>query len=69
MAPAGLSHQHIERLYQAIAKIVESQEWRTLLQGQGFEPMLMDSKQMSEYIQEESASWAKVVKEARIIAD
>jgi tripartite-type tricarboxylate transporter receptor subunit TctC len=69
MAPANTPAAIVQRLYGAIAKIVESDEMRKFLLSQGAEPMLMDPPKFSEFLRSETEKWGKVVKGANLKLD
>ena len=67
--PAKLPQPIVQRLYQEIAKIVESPDMRQYILGQGSQPALMDPQQLDAYLRAEIAKWAKVVKAANVRLD
>ena len=66
MAPAKTPAPILRRLYEELAKIIETPEMKTFILNQGAEPALMDSAAFAAYIKTERVKWAKVVKTAGI---
>jgi len=69
LAPARTPAPVIQRLYAAVAKIVESAEMKNFILNQGAEAVLMDPPRFGDYLKAESAKWAKVVKTANVKPD
>lgn len=65
-APAKTPQPIINRLYQEIAKVVNSAEFKKYLLSQGAEPALLNPKEYGEYVKAEIVKWAKVIKLAGI---
>jgi len=68
MAPAKTPPAILRRLYDELAKIIETPEMKNFILSQGAEPALMDSATFGAYIKTERVKWAKVVKAAGIKA-
>jgi tripartite-type tricarboxylate transporter receptor subunit TctC len=66
MAPANTPEPVIRRLYDEIAKIVNTPEMKTFVVGQGATPALMDPATFGAYITAERVKWAKVIKAANV---
>jgi tripartite-type tricarboxylate transporter receptor subunit TctC len=66
MAPAGTPRDVIEKIYRDSAKILNSEEFRARLAQQGMAPVANSPADFAAAIREESARWAKVVKERGI---
>ena len=69
LAPAKTPEPIIRRLYDEVARIVNSAEMKTFLFNQGAEPALMDPAQFGAYLKADIAKWAKVVKTAGVKVD
>jgi tripartite-type tricarboxylate transporter receptor subunit TctC len=69
LAPAKTPEPIIRRLYEAVAKIVNSDETKNYLATVGAEPFLLDPKAFAAYLREDTARWAKVVKAANLKID
>ena len=59
--PAGTPDAVVNKLNEDINKILRSQDIRAKWRDMDFEPMPMTSKDMSNYIRDESSRWRKVV--------
>ena len=66
MAPAKTPTVVLRRLYDELAKIIETPEMKNFILSQGAEPALMDSATFGAYIKTERVKWARVVKAAGI---
>jgi tripartite-type tricarboxylate transporter receptor subunit TctC len=66
MAPAKTPAPVLRRLYDELAKIIETAEMKNFILSQGAEPALIDSATFGAYIKAERVKWAKVVKAAGI---
>ena len=69
MAPAGTPRDVIERVQRDSAKILLADEFRGKLAQQGMAPVANSSAEFSAAIREESARWAKIVKERGLAAN
>jgi tripartite-type tricarboxylate transporter receptor subunit TctC len=69
LAPAKTPEPIIRRLYDAVAKIVNSDDMKNFLAGVGAEPALMDPREFGAYLKADTAKWAKVVKAAKLKID
>src|SRR3954463_5000273 len=69
LAPAGTARPVIERLNRETRKVLESAEIRDKLLAQGAEPMPGSPEAFATFMQEESAKWAPVVKQAGVKLD
>lgn len=66
LAPAKTPDAIVNRLYNEIVKITNSQEMKSFLLTQGAEPALLAPAKFGELIRVELATWAKVIKAANI---
>ncbi len=62
MAPAGTPKPIVERLNAEIRRIVNSEEVKAAWAKQGATPMGMSTEEFGQYLREDIAKWAKVVK-------
>jgi tripartite-type tricarboxylate transporter receptor subunit TctC len=62
MAPAGTPKPIVERLNAEIRKIVNDAEVKDAWAKQGAAPMSMSTEEFGQYLREDIAKWAKVVK-------
>ncbi len=69
LAPAKTPEAIIRRLYDAVAKIVNSDDMKHFLAGVGAEPALMNPRELGAYLKADTAKWAKVVKAAKLKVD
>jgi tripartite-type tricarboxylate transporter receptor subunit TctC len=69
MAPAGTPREVIERIQRDSAKILLADEFRGKLAQQGMTPVANSPAEFSAAIREESARWAKIVKERGLAAN
>lgn len=65
-APAKTPNDVINRLNQAFAKILNSKEVRTQLEGQGYEVATSTPKEFSDMVRTEVKKWRHVVQEADV---
>jgi tripartite-type tricarboxylate transporter receptor subunit TctC len=66
MAPAGTPRDILDKIYRDSARILNSEEFRARLAQQGMAPVANSPADFAAAIREESARWAKVVKERGI---
>jgi tripartite-type tricarboxylate transporter receptor subunit TctC len=69
LAPAKTPEPIIRRLYEAVAKIVATDDMKNFLASVGAEPALMNSRDFGAYLKVDTARWAKVVKAANLKID
>ena len=69
MAPAGTPRDVIERIHRDSATILLSDEFRAKLQQQGMVPVANSPADFAAAIREESARWAKVIRERGLTAN
>jgi tripartite-type tricarboxylate transporter receptor subunit TctC len=69
MAPAGTPREVIDRVHRDSAKILLSDEFRAKLAQQGMVPVANTPAEFATAIREESARWAKVIKERNLQAN
>lgn len=69
LAPAKTPEPIIRRLYEAVAKIVKTDDMKNFLASVGAEPRLMDPREFGAYLKADTAKWAKVVKAAKLKLD
>lgn len=67
MAPAGTPKNIIDKVYRDTAKILESTELRARFYVLGMAPVGNSPAEFAKAIQQESARWAKVVHERKIV--
>ena len=67
MAPAGTSKAIIDKVYRDTAKILDSSELRARFYVLGMAPVGNSPADFAKAIREESARWAKVVRERKIV--
>jgi tripartite-type tricarboxylate transporter receptor subunit TctC len=68
-APAKTPQPIVQRLYDEIAKAVNSADMKSFILSQGADPALMGPAQFKSYIASEIAKWARVVKSANVTPD
>lgn len=68
-APAGTPAPVVQRLSSEIKTIVESEGYRKKMDEQGAFAVYMDSPALAKFVDQELASWAKVVRSANIKPD
>lgn len=68
-APAGVPQPVLAKLQTDVVKVLTQPDTRQRLAEQGIEVAATNSEQFTEFVKEEIAKWAKVVKEAGITAD
>ncbi|MEO7743533.1 MAG: tripartite tricarboxylate transporter substrate binding protein [Usitatibacter sp.] len=69
VAPAGTPAAVVERLNREISAIVEAPEMKEKLRGQGLEADAMKPEELGRLFQSEAATWAKVIRDAKIQAE
>jgi tripartite-type tricarboxylate transporter receptor subunit TctC len=69
MAPAGTPAEVIDKVHRDSARILLSEEFRAKLAQQGMAPVANSPAEMAAAIREESARWAKVIKERGLTAN
>jgi tripartite-type tricarboxylate transporter receptor subunit TctC len=69
LAPAATAGPVIARLYQDVGKILNTQEMKSRLAGQGAEPVGSSPAQCGQYMRAELVKWSRVIKEAGIKLD
>jgi tripartite-type tricarboxylate transporter receptor subunit TctC len=69
MAPAGTPREVIDRVYRDSAKILLSDDFRAKLAQQGMAPVANTPAEFAAAIREESARWAKVIRERGLAAN
>lgn len=69
LAPAKTPDAVIRRLYDEIARIVNTPDMKNFILGQGVAPALMDPAKFGAYINAERVKWAKVIKTANVKPD
>jgi tripartite-type tricarboxylate transporter receptor subunit TctC len=68
MAPAGTPREVIERIHRDSARILNTEEFRAKLAQQGMEPVANTPAEFTAAIREESARWARVIRERNLAA-
>lgn len=66
MAPAGTSKDLVDRIQRDTTKVLDTTDMRARLFVQGMGPMINTPEQFARLIRDETARWAKVVRERRI---
>jgi len=69
LAPAGTPRPIIERLNRTVGQVLESKDVIERLQAQGAEPMRGSPEAFGQFMREEMAKWAPIVKQAGIKAE
>lgn len=69
MAPKGTPQEVINRLNEAVGKIVGTPEQKQLWSKQGAVPMVMNPAVFTRYLNEDIAKWSNVIKTANIKLD
>ena len=65
-APAGISAAVNQKLTSALSSIMQSQELRTRLVDNGFDPEFQTGKEARAFVSREIAKWRKAVKESGV---
>lgn len=69
MAPAGTPKEVVDKVYRDTAKVIDTTEMRARFYVLGMVPVGNTPEQFADAIREESARWAKVVRERKIVVD
>jgi tripartite-type tricarboxylate transporter receptor subunit TctC len=69
MAPRGTPAAVVQQLNEAVSRIVSQPEVRQLWARQGATPLLMNPQAFEQYMREDIAKWARVIKTAGIKPD
>ena len=69
MAPKGTPKDVVDRLNQAVTKIVSQADVRQQWAKQGAVPMVMNPAAFDKYLNEDIAKWSNVIKSANIKLD
>ena len=69
LAPAKTPEPIIRKLYEAVAKIIATDDFKNFLASVGAEPALMNPKDFGAYLKVDTERWAKVVKAANLKID
>ena len=69
MAPAGTPKEIVDKIYRDTAKFLDSTELRARLYVLGMVPVGNAPVDLAKAIQEETARWAKVVRERKIVVN
>ena len=69
MAPKGTPAAVVQRLNEAVSKIVSQPELQQSWARQGAAPLVMNPQVFDKYVQDDIAKWAKVIHAAHIKAD
>jgi tripartite-type tricarboxylate transporter receptor subunit TctC len=69
MAPKGTPPAVVNRLNEAVSKIVGQPEVQQAWAKQGAVPLVMNAQAFDKYIQDDIQKWAKVIQSAHIKAD
>jgi tripartite-type tricarboxylate transporter receptor subunit TctC len=69
LAPAGTPQPVIERLHKELSTIIASAETKKRFDAEGAEALQMSAADFGRFIADETAKWARVVKEAGITAE
>ena len=68
-APAGTPQTIVERLHRELTAVVSSNETRKRFESEGADPLQMTPEEFGRFIAQETAKWARVVKDAGIKAE
>ena len=68
-APAGTPPAIVQRLSEAIAKVIRKPEMQKRISEMGYEPLGSSPKEMADRIHKETAEWSAIVKQANITLD
>ena len=68
-APAGTPRPVIERLHREFGAVVASKETKQRFEAEGADPLQMTPEEFGRFIAQETAKWARVVKDAGIRAE
>jgi tripartite-type tricarboxylate transporter receptor subunit TctC len=69
MAPAGTPREVIERVQRDSARTLNSEEFKAALAKQGMVPVANTPSEFAAAIRDESARWAKVIKDRGLVAN
>ena len=69
LAPAGTPEPIINKLNEAVVRILREPEMITMMTGLGLEPAPSTPDEFARYIRNESAKWSQVIKDANIKAE
>jgi tripartite-type tricarboxylate transporter receptor subunit TctC len=69
MAPKGTPTAVVQRLNEAVSRIVSQPELQQAWAKQGAVPLVMNPQAFDQYVQDDIARWAKVIQAAHIKAD
>ncbi len=64
--PAGLPADFVSKVGAEVARMLGTEEMRSLLAAAGLEPMLMSHAEMKRFLAEDYARWGRIVKERNI---
>jgi tripartite-type tricarboxylate transporter receptor subunit TctC len=69
LAPAGTPQPIVDRLHKELSAIALSAETKRRFENEGAEALQMSAADFGRFIADETAKWARVVKEAGISAE
>ena len=69
LAPAKTPPAVIQRLHQAVARVVNDPEYVKFVQQQGAEPALMTPEEVTTLMRNDLERWGKLVKAIKVTAD
>jgi len=69
LAPAGTPREVIDRVYRDSARVLSSDEFKEKLAKQGMFPVANTPAEFAAAIREETARWAKVIRERGLVAN
>ena len=69
MAPTGTPRDVIEKVNRDTMKALEGTEIKTRFEGLGMAPFILGPADLAKYIREESARWAQIVKERKLVIE
>ncbi|MGH8617650.1 MAG: tripartite tricarboxylate transporter substrate binding protein [Burkholderiales bacterium] len=69
MAPTGTPKDVIDRINRDTQKALEGTEIKTRFEGLGMAPFVLGPAELTKYIRDESATWARIVKERKLVID
>jgi tripartite-type tricarboxylate transporter receptor subunit TctC len=69
LAPAKTPRAIVERLHAEIERIMATPEMKAAVENNGAEPLALGPRQFGEFLRNESAKWAQVVKASKLTID
>ena len=69
VAPARTPPEIVRKLYDAIAKVMATEDMKSFMAGQGAEVALLGPQEFGRYIEQEMVKWGKVARAAKLTAN